>query len=131
MRHKMSGLTFFFVLAAMAAVGTLHVVSTAPTSEAVEMMSIILEELETQQNGCETLDSLIHGDINSLSQQCRKAMIGNAANVVEGAICTSACNVLYQAYIQCYGAAATQIIYKSLCVNGYPQGNEARQYLVF
>ena len=34
-------------------------------------------------------------------------------------VCSSACNSAYTAYLNCYGAANTQLFYSLLCPNGY------------
>ena len=123
-RQNMSGLTFFSVLVTLA-VGTLCVETAAPISEAVEKVSKVLGERQTRQN-CATLNAIVAGDLSGLSQQCKNAILNNAANAIQGAICTSACNDLYRAEVQCYGAAVAQAAYKQLCTNGY-QGDAARQ----
>ncbi|KAL5517194.1 hypothetical protein EMCRGX_G002693 [Ephydatia muelleri] len=107
------------------AVGTLCVETAAPISEAVEKVSKVLGERQTRQN-CATLNAIVAGDLSGLSQQCKNAILNNAANAIQGAICTSACNDLYRAEVQCYGAAVAQAAYKQLCTNGY-QGDAARQ----
>ena len=122
----MSGLNFFSVLVILA-IGTLCVETAAPISEAVEKVSKVLGERQTRQN-CVTLNAITDGDYSGLSQQCKRA-IDNADNTIRGAICTSACNDLYRAQVQCFGAVATQAAYKLLCTNGY-QGDAARQATV-
>ncbi|KAL5517201.1 hypothetical protein EMCRGX_G002701 [Ephydatia muelleri] len=112
-------------LISLTLIGTLCVETAAPISEAVEKVSKVLGERQTRQN-CATLSAIAAGDLSGLSQQCKNAILNNAANVIQGAICTSACNDLYRAEVQCYGAAATQAAYKQLCTNGY-QGEAARQ----
>ena len=123
----MSGLNFFSVLVILA-IGTLCVETAAPISEAVEKVSKVLGERQTRQN-CASLSAIATGDISCLSQQCKNAIVKNATNPIQGAICTSACNDLYRAQVQCFGALATQVAYKLLCKNGY-QGDAARQATV-
>ena len=121
----MSDLTFFSILVTLA-IGTLCVETAAPISEALEKVSKVLGERQTRQN-CAPLNAITAGgDYSGLSQQCNNAILNNPANSIQGAICTSACNDLYRAEVQCYGAAVTQAAYKQLCTNGY-QGEAARQ----
>ena len=117
----MNNLTLLFVLVTLA-IGTLRVETAAPISEVVSKLS---GERQTRQQ-CLTLSAIIQGDYSSVPQQCKDALTNNPANVLNGAICTSACNELYQTQVQCFGATVTQQEYKLLCTNGY-QGEAARQ----
>ena len=121
-RHKMSGLTLFFVLITLA-IGTLCVETASPIFEVVEKVSKrVLGERQTRQD-CTSLVSMIGyaGDYSGLSPQCANAIESSGTNFIQGAICTTACNDLYAAEVQCYGAAATQAAYKSLCTNSSNQ----------
>eukprot|EP00731_Ephydatia_muelleri_P002126 Em0001g2126a len=120
----MNGLTLLFVLITLAT-RTLRVETAAPISEVVDNVSKLSGERQTRQQ-CLTLSAIIQGDYSSVPQQCKDALTNNPANVLNGAICTSACNELYQTQVQCFGATVTQQEYKLLCTNGY-QGEAARQ----
>ena len=115
--------TFFFVLVTLAAVGTLRVETAALDSEVAERLSNIFEnrERETRQS-CQDLTRIIDGDLSGLSQQCKDAIQINSEDPINGALCTSACNDIYQASVQCYGAEATRIAYQQLCANGFQGG---------
>ena len=66
-----------------------------------------LGERQTRQN-CATLSAIAAGgDYSGLSQQCKNAILSNPANAIQGAICTSACNDLYRAEVQCWSRGHT------------------------
>eukprot|EP00731_Ephydatia_muelleri_P028944 Em0020g588a len=115
----MSGLTFFLVLVTLA-IGTLHVETASPISEVVVKVSKVFENRERQtRRNCATVTAIINGDLSQLSQQCTNAFQMNIHDPINGAMCTSACNDLYQAQVRCNGAAATRYAYRMVCKNGY------------
>ena len=113
----MNGQTLLFVLVTLA-IGMIRAEANAPISEAFDKMSKIFGERQTRQ-GCATVQAIKNGSFSGVSQQCIDAIRRNPSNPYNGAICTSACNDLYQTYVQCYGVAGTQAAYKLLCTNGY------------
>ncbi|KAL5516747.1 hypothetical protein EMCRGX_G002154 [Ephydatia muelleri] len=54
---------------------------------------------------------------------CDNAILRNSGqDPMNRVICTSNCNDLYQANVQCFGAEATRLAYQLLCKNGYQGG---------
>ena len=47
--------------------------------------------------------------------------LGNAlaTNTTATVFCSSTCNAVYNAYLTCYGAQTTRLIYSTYCRNGY------------
>ena len=120
----MSGLTFFLLLVTLA-IGALRVETASPFSEVMETVSKVFEnpERQTRQTNCVIVTAVTNGDTSKLSQQCKDAILKNIGqDPMNGAICTSNCNDLYQANVQCYGAEATRLAYQLLCKNGYQGG---------
>ncbi|KAL5516621.1 hypothetical protein EMCRGX_G002005 [Ephydatia muelleri] len=99
----------------MAVIGTLRVETAAPVSgsEAVEKVSSVVIERQAQQS-CTALIAIIGtaGDYSGLSLQCKNAIANSG---IQKAICSTACDDLYQAEAQCYGSAAAQAAHSSVC----------------
>ena len=93
-------------------------------------LSNLFKKSQTRQSSA-ICDDLKNGNYNNvasaISGQCLIAIQGHPNNPYNGAICTSSCNDLYEVFVQCYGAEATQIAYKSLCSNGYQGGTHIFQ----
>ena len=124
----MYGLTqcFFFVLLS---IGAFSVEATAPISNDIaKEISKHFSERQSRQSSCPDIRNWYNIDDFSsvISMTCKTAAQNHPSNPIKEAICTSACNDLYQLLVLCFGAESTQIAYKQLCSNGY-QGGSAGQ----
>ena len=128
--YRMGGLTqcFFFVALSIRALFSAEATSPISNVDIAKEISKHFLERQSRQMSCLDFTQFISINFDSIiSGECKTAAQNHPLDQINGAICTSACNELYQLFAQCFGAEYTQTAYKQLCSNGYQGGTIRNQ----